>query len=95
MPNEISKNQDILFSDIRHIIEEARSVVSQTINVGLTRSYWSIGKRIRQDVLHGERAEYGQQIISTLSRQLTEEYGIQRPDGTLSPLAGKERNRTR
>ena len=75
MPNEISKNQDILFSDIRHIIEEARSVVSQTINVGLTRSYWSIGKRIRQDVLHGERAEYGQQIISTLSRQLTEEYG--------------------
>ena len=75
MPNEISKNQDILFSDIRQIIEEARNVVSQTINVGLTRSYWSIGKRIRQDVLHGERAEYGQQIISTLSRQLTEEYG--------------------
>lgn len=75
MPNEISKNQDILFSDIRQIIEEARNLVSQTINVGLTRSYWSIGKRIRQDVLHGERAEYGQQIVSTLSRQLTEEYG--------------------
>ena len=48
-----------------------------------------------QDVLHGERAEYGKQIISTLARQLTKEYGIQRPDGTLSPLAGKKRNRTR
>lgn len=71
MPNEISKNQDILFSDIRQIIEEGRNLISQTVNVGLTLAYWSIGKRIRQDVLDNQRAEYGQQIVSTLSRQLS------------------------
>lgn len=75
MPNEISKNQNILFSDIRQIIEEGRSLISQTINIGLTLAYWSVGKRISQDVLDHQRAEYGQQIVSTLSRQLTEEYG--------------------
>lgn len=71
MPNEVSKNQEILFSDIRQIIEDGRSLVSRTVNIGLTLSYWSIGKRIRQDVLDNQRAEYGQQIVSTLSRQLS------------------------
>ncbi len=75
MPNKITNNQDLLFSDIRRMIEEARTAVSQTINAGLTLMYWNIGKRIRQDILENERAEYGASIVSTLSRQLTEEYG--------------------
>ncbi len=37
--------------------------------------YWRIGKRIRQDILKEKRAEYGEEIVATLSRQLTEEYG--------------------
>ena len=37
--------------------------------------YWHIGKRIREDILHEQRAEYGEQIVSTLSQQLTVEYG--------------------
>ena len=34
-----------------------------------------VGKRIRQDVLKEKRAEYGEEIVATLSQQLTEEYG--------------------
>lgn len=37
--------------------------------------YWQIGKRIREDVLQEQRAEYGEQIVSSLSHQLTAEYG--------------------
>jgi predicted nuclease of restriction endonuclease-like (RecB) superfamily len=37
--------------------------------------YWSIGRGIREDVLHEKRAEYGEQIVAALSKQLTAEYG--------------------
>jgi len=37
--------------------------------------YWQIGKRINDDVLQNQRAEYGKQTVSTLSRHLTQEYG--------------------
>jgi DUF1016 N-terminal domain len=37
--------------------------------------YWQIGKRIIQEILKGQRAEYGEAIVSTLSRQLVEMYG--------------------
>lgn len=37
--------------------------------------YWHIGERINRDVLGNQRAEYGKQIVATVSRQLQEEYG--------------------
>ncbi|MHB8902509.1 MAG: DUF1016 N-terminal domain-containing protein, partial [Thermoguttaceae bacterium] len=52
-----------------------RQQVAQTVNAGLVTLYWHIGRRIRQEVLGEERAEYGRQILSTLSKELTAEYG--------------------
>lgn len=43
-------------------------------NLVLPTMYWHIGDRINRDVLNNERAEYGQQIVSTLSTQLQQEY---------------------
>ncbi len=57
------------------MIEDTRQAVSQTVNAGLTLLYWNIGQRINDEVLKNERAAYGKQIVSTLSRQLVEEYG--------------------
>ncbi len=37
--------------------------------------YWHIGKRINDEILRNERAEYGKQIVSALAHQLTLEYG--------------------
>jgi len=37
--------------------------------------YWQIGNRINTEILKDQRAEYGKQIVATLSRQLTEELG--------------------
>jgi predicted nuclease of restriction endonuclease-like (RecB) superfamily len=45
------------------------------VNSELVLLYWRVGQRVRQDVLNDQRAEYGQGIISALSRQLTQEYG--------------------
>jgi len=73
--NEIEHLPQGLLKDIRFLIEAARQNIAQTINVGKTVLYWQIGKRIRQDILKEKRAEYGKAIISTLSKQLTGEYG--------------------
>lgn len=37
--------------------------------------YWSVGKRLREEVLGGERAEYGKAILKGLSERLTQRYG--------------------
>ncbi len=72
---QLSGSNERLFSDIRLLIDETRGRVAQTVNSSLTFLYWQIGKRINQEVLQNERAEYGSQVIVTLSQQLRETYG--------------------
>lgn len=64
-----------LAADLRGLIEAARERVAQTVNAELVMLNWRIGNRIRRDILAETRAGYGEQIVSTLSRQLTVEYG--------------------
>jgi predicted nuclease of restriction endonuclease-like (RecB) superfamily len=64
-----------LFADIRNLIDDARHRSAVALNAELVMTYWRIGQRIRQDILAAERAEYGQAIIATLSRQLSLDYG--------------------
>ena len=72
-PTEIVSAE--LLGDLRQIIDSARSRVAATANYELTAMYWHIGDRINRDVLNNARAEYGKQIVSTLSTQLQQEYG--------------------
>lgn len=64
-----------LLGDIRKLIEETRSAVAQAVNTRLTMLYWRIGRRINEEILNGERADYGRQILATLSQELTRDYG--------------------
>ncbi len=64
-----------LITDLRQIIDEARSHVASTVNYELTMMYWHIGERINRDILGNERAAYGEQIVATVSRQLQAIYG--------------------
>jgi hypothetical protein len=66
---------DRLLGDLRSLIEQARQQIARTVSTGMVALYWHIGKRIREDILHEQRAEYGEQIVATLSAQLTAEYG--------------------
>ncbi|AAM05798.1 TPA: DUF1016 domain-containing protein [Methanosarcina acetivorans] len=70
-----ASNNSLLLEDIRHMIEATRSAVATTVNAGLTTLYWNIGKRIHEEILKGERAEYGQEIVASLGRELATEYG--------------------
>lgn len=64
-----------LLADIRSLIEAARAHVAQTANATLALLYWNVGQRIRREVLNERRADYGKQILATLSQELVQEYG--------------------
>ncbi len=70
------KPSDTLFQDLRALIIEARQDVARQVNSVLVLLYWRVGKRIQQDILKEKRAEYGEEIVATLSTQLVEEFGI-------------------
>ena len=67
---EIVQSSDGLIADVRGMIAQTREGVARTVNAGMTLLYWRIGKRIQSEVLGGERAEYGKEILATLSREL-------------------------
>ena len=65
-----------LIGDIRHILQSARNQAYSAVNQTMTHAYWQIGKRIVEEEQNGKhRAEYGQQILKTLSIALTGELG--------------------
>lgn len=72
-----SKPQNIgnLFSEIKQLIEEAKQNVAVVVNATTTVLYWNIGERINSEILDNKRAEYGKEVVKSLSQNLTEEYG--------------------
>jgi len=64
-----------LLTDLSQLIDSTKHRVARAVNAELVLLYWKIGARIRQDILGQERAAYGEQIVSTLSRQLSIGYG--------------------
>lgn len=73
---EVIKHTDNrLFADIRQMIEATKTQVASTVNSTMTLMYWHIGDRINREVLGGERAAYGKQIVENLAFKLSEEFG--------------------
>ena len=70
----IVHSADGLVADVRSMVEQTREGVAHDVSAGMTLLYWRIGKRIQTEILEGRRADYGKKIISTLSRQLVEEF---------------------
>jgi predicted nuclease of restriction endonuclease-like (RecB) superfamily len=64
-----------LLGDLRQLIAEARQDVARQVNSALVLLYWRVGKRIRRDILNEKRAEYGEEIVATLSQQLVTDFG--------------------
>ncbi len=76
MSNDLTQpRDDLLFQEIRQLIDVAKQRAAIAINAEITILYWQVGKRIQTEVLQGQRAEYGKQIIVSLSQQLTQTYG--------------------
>ena len=59
-----------LLADVRALIEAARRAAALTVNMAQTQLYWRLGKRMPEEALGTRRAQYGKEIVATLSRQL-------------------------
>ena len=74
MSKEIGKTQPLV-GDIKTLIAESRQQVAVAVNSAMSMLYWNIGKRINDEVLQNQRAEYGKEIVVSVARQLEVEYG--------------------
>ena len=65
----------VLVAELRLLIEGARQRAAVAVNAELTLLYWRIGDRIHREILGSQRADYGEEIVTTLSRELTADFG--------------------
>jgi predicted nuclease of restriction endonuclease-like (RecB) superfamily len=64
-----------LIGDLRELILAARQRVATVANATHTMLFWNVGRRLLKESLQGGRAAYGKQILATVSRELTQEFG--------------------
>ena len=67
---------DAVLGEIVGLLDLARKAASRTVNAVMTATYWEIGRRIVELEQGGAgRADYGAQVISRLSQDLTRRFG--------------------
>lgn len=65
-----------LVADIQNILHTARTKSYAAVNFAMVKAYWQIGRRIVEEEQQGRgRADYGAQLIKSLSKSLTNEFG--------------------
>lgn len=64
-----------LHAELRTLIASSRQRLAGAVNAELTRLYWAVGQRLATEVLGGERAQYGSQLLEQLGQQLSQEFG--------------------
>ena len=76
--NELIKKEfevNELFSSIKELVINSRSKVYRAVNQEMLNLYWNIGKMLSSIQRGSIRAAYGEQIIASVSKLLTEEFG--------------------
>lgn len=72
---KLNQKEHQLFTELVLIIETRQKHVAININSGVVLMFWQVGSKVNDFVLNNQRAEYGKQIVVTLSRQLQLKYG--------------------
>lgn len=75
MDDAAGPHDELLLSDVSGLIESAHVRAAAAVNSELVLLYWNIGKRVREELLGGKRAEYGKRVVERLAQYLTERYG--------------------
>jgi len=73
--SNLEKGAMPLFTELKKLIESSRQHVALFVNEELTMLYWNVGKLIHQHLLTNGRADYGKEILPTLSAELIHDYG--------------------
>lgn len=64
-----------LYADIKAVLEEARNKVYSAANSAMVLAYWNIGRLLFEASGENERSAYGKNLLGTISKRLTEEFG--------------------
>lgn len=72
--SELIENKNLVV-ELKSLIASTKEQVAISVNSSLTLMYWQIGYKINEDILKNSRAEYGNEIVHAVSRQLVEEFG--------------------
>ena len=73
---EYNKLQTQFIDEVKQIVQQARKQAYSAINSAMVEAYWKLGKRIVEEEQQGQvRADYGKQLLKSLSKVLTEEFG--------------------
>ena len=74
---DLTKNDnEVLVKQISELLDNARKYVATTVNTALIKTYWNIGKLLYEKVEQdGVESTYAKQIISNVSKELTQRYG--------------------
>ncbi|MCL1973151.1 MAG: PDDEXK nuclease domain-containing protein [Endomicrobia bacterium] len=71
-----AKSDKQFFDDIAALLQTARNNAYRSVNSIMIVTYWQIGKRIVEQEQNGKkRADYGDYLITNLSRYLTDTFG--------------------
>lgn len=66
----------VYIQEIKQILSQARQKTYQAINTAMIEAYWNIGRKIVEEEQNGnQRAEYGKEIVKTISIELSKEFG--------------------
>jgi hypothetical protein len=72
----IPDNYNNIRAEIVELLKTARSTAARNVNSIMTATYWEIGRRIVEQEVRGEaRADYGEQLLELLAKDLTRQFG--------------------
>lgn len=73
---EIAKTENNFYAEISDLLKQSRNRAYKAVNTLMVRTYWQIGKKIVEQELQGKsKANYGDYLITNLSRHLTDTFG--------------------
>lgn len=72
---EDNQQEKVLFQDACIIIDQAQATAYRQVNETLIKRNWLLGMRIQHEALKDKRAEYGEQVVKVLAKELTAKYG--------------------
>ncbi|MBZ4042954.1 PDDEXK nuclease domain-containing protein [Flavobacterium hibisci] len=74
MSSDLQNN--FIFQQVVELLQNARQQVLRAVNSTMTITYFEIGRIIVEEEQNGKnRAEYGKQLLKSLSQRLTKEFG--------------------
>lgn len=67
---------EAVLAGVTALLESARHAAARSVNAVMTATYWEIGRRIVEEEQRGkERADYGEQLVTRLAKDLTSRCG--------------------